>query len=88
MTFDCNFYALFDLIRGAFGKFLFKNVAQTYLQLVGTTPFFGLFFYSDLTQTNEIRLRHDSDICVKKIAGKASVVAALAALHIHTGRTD
>ena len=35
------------------------------------TRFFGLLFYSDLTQTNEIWLRHDS-IWVKKMAGKAS----------------
>ena len=35
MTFDCNFYALFDFIHGAFSKFPFT---QTYLQLVVTTP--------------------------------------------------
>ena len=29
---------------------------------VVNTRFFGLRFYSDLTQTNENRLRHDSDI--------------------------
>ena len=33
---------------------------------VVNTRFIDLLFYSDLTQTNEIRLRHDSDICVKK----------------------
>ena len=34
-------------------------------------------FYSDFTQTNEIRLRHDSDICVKKWQIKPLVLRLL-----------
>ena len=36
------------------------------VRYVVNTRFFGLLFYSDLTQTDEIRLRHDSDIWGKK----------------------
>ena len=55
-------------------RLLADNLSQLpkvsiWLRKVGyvvNTCFFGLLFYSDLTQTNEIRLRHDSDIWVKK----------------------